>query len=237
MKSNVIVAKQKTGPTFVWLGPPGSSVTASDPSFGQLSATPHTIVSVTEISAQAQYQMGPVSEHFTRRNLALGLAAGAEQAMLVGAGGTEPLGIVNTPGINTVVGTSLDMAKSIDMQKQACDANAVVNPATQGYVTPPTTAALLAGRQQFTGVDSTLWKGSIARGEIVGVPAMSTKAMTVGSLLFGDFSQLILVEFGPMQIAVNHADFNKGMLAVRALWMVDVILADLKSFTLAASVT
>ncbi|MEO7863736.1 MAG: phage major capsid protein, partial [Nitrospirales bacterium] len=89
--ANVIVVKQLTGPTFIWLGPPGSSVTASDPSFGQLSASPKTIVALTEISAQAQYQMGPVSEYGTRRNLALGLAAGKNQAIVAGTGGAQPL--------------------------------------------------------------------------------------------------------------------------------------------------
>ena len=235
--SNILVAKQLTGPTFTWLGPSGSSVTASDPSFGQLSATPKTIVSVTEISAQAQFQMGPVSEHFTRRNLALGLAAGAEDAMLVGTGGAQPLGIVNTPGINTVAGAGLDRAKVIDMQTKATVQSAIVTRAAQGYATTPTVATLLAGRQEFTGVASTLWGGSVAKGQMVGAPAMSTEAMTAGSLVFGDFSQLLLVEFSPMQIAVNHADFNKGTLAVRALWMVDVLLAEPKSFTLASSVT
>ena len=38
------------------------------------------------------------------------------------------------------------------------------------------------------------------------------------------------------QIAVNSADFNKGTLAVRALWMVDVIGVEPKAFTLATSV-
>ena len=77
----------------------------------------------------------------------------------------------------------------------------------------------------------------MASGGVIQLDGDRTKAMTAGSLLFGDFSQLILVEFGPMQIAVNHADFNKGMLALRALWMVDVIVAEPKAFTLATSIT
>ena len=234
---NVMVVKQLTGPTFVWLGPPGTSVTASDPSFGQLSASPKTIVSITEISAQALYQIGPVAEHFTRRNLALGLAARIDQAVLVGAGGVEPLGLANTPTINTVAGAGIDRAKIIDMQTKAANQNAIVDPQRQGYIAPPTTSALLAGRQEYTGVASTLWQGSIARGEIAGVAAMSTKSMAAGTILFGDFSQVILVQFGPLQIAVNVSDFNKASLAIRALSMIDVVVIEPKSFTLASSVT
>ena len=234
---NVIVVKQLTGPTFVWLGPPGTSAAASDPSFGQLSASPKTIVSVTEISAQAQYQIGPVAESFTRRNLALGIASGIDQAVLVGTGGLQPLGITNTPTINTVAGAAIDRAKIIDLQTQAANQNAIVDPQRQGYIVPPTTAALLAGRQEYTGVASTLWKGSIARGEMAGVPAMSTKAMTAGTILFGDFSQVILVQFGPLQIAVNVADYNKASLAIRALSMIDVIVLEPRAFTLATLVS
>ena len=174
---------------------------------------------------------------FRSRNLANGLASGADQAMLVGAGGAEPLGIVNTPGIGSVSGTSLDRAKILDMQTKANDQSAVLSARAQGYVAPPVTAALLANRQEYTGVASTLWAGSLAQGQIAGVTAMSTKSMTVGSLLYGDFSQLVLVEFGPMQISVNTADFNKALAAIRALWMVDVMELEPKSFTLATSVT
>jgi hypothetical protein len=45
------------------------------------------------------------------------------------------------------------------------------------------------------------------------------------------------VQFGPLQGAVNVADFNKGTLAIRAPWMIDVIVAEPKAFTLATSVT
>ena len=72
---------------------------------------------------------------------------------------------------------------------------------------------------------------------MAGIPATSTKSMTTGSLLFGDYSQAVFVEFGPLQIAVNVSDFNKGTLAIRALWNVDVVVVEPKSFTLATSVT
>lgn len=202
-----------------------------------MSASPKTIVSVTEISAQAQYQIGPVAEHFTRRNLALGLAAGIDQAVLVGAGGVEPLGLANTPTINTVAGAAIDRAKIIDLQTKAANQNAIVDAQKQAYCAPPTTSALLAGRQEYTGGSVALWQGSIARGEIAGVLAMSTKAMAASTILFGDFSQVLLVQFGPLQIALNLADYNKASLAIRALSMVDVIVIEPKAFTLASSVT
>ena len=47
----------------------------------------------------------------------------------------------------------------------------------------------------------------------------------------------MLVEFGPLQISVNHADFNKATVAIRALWMVDVIVLEPKAFTLATGVS
>lgn len=238
IEQNVSIVKQLSGPTFNWIIP-GTTTTATDPVFGQISASPKTVISLTEISAQLQAQGGPVMEAFVRRQLARGLAAGIDQGMLVGPGGVQMLGVTNVPGINVVVGTSLDRPKAIDMQTKANDLNAIVNASAQAYVAPPVTAALLAGRQEFTGVATTLWGGSIAKGSIVGVPALSTKAMTVGSLLFGDFSQLVLVEFGPMQIAINGSDtqFNRGTIAIRALWMVDQIVSEPKSFTLATSVT
>lgn len=236
-QANAIFVKETPGPTVTWQGPNGTSIAPVDPGFTQLTATPHTLIGLHELSAQLIHQTNGVTEAGVIRGLGLSLAVGVDQAMLSGSGGLQPIGVSNSPGVITVVGTSIDRAKLIDMQGQCNNSNAIINPLAQGYVGPPSVAALAAGRQQFPGVDSPLWQGSIAQGMVVGVPAMSSKSMPASSLLFGDFSQLMLVEFGPLQIAVNHADFNKATVAIRALWMVDVIVLEPKAFTLATGVS
>ena len=235
---NVVVTKQLSGPNFSWIQA-GVASSVADPTFGEISASPKILLAQSELSEQLMRLGGPVAEAFLRRQLALGMAAGVDLAMLVGLGGAQPLGNTNTPGINTIVGTALDRAKAIDFQTQAANANAIIDPNSQAYITTPTVAALLAGRQEFTGVATTLWGGSIVKGKVVGTDARSTKAMTAGSMVFGDFSQSALIEFGAMAIAVNSSDtnFNKGVIAIRALWMLDVIVTEPKSFTLASSVT
>ena len=237
LQSNAVLVKETTGPTVTWQGPNGTSISPVDPGFTQLTGTPHTAIGMHELSEQLLDQMSPVTKAGALRGLSLSMGVAVDQAMQAGVGGAQPLGTTNTPNINTVVGTSIDRAKVIDMQTQANNSNAIILPEAQGYLCPPAVAALLAGRQQFTGVDSPLWQGSIAQGMVAGVPAMSSKSMSASTLLFGDFSQIMLVEFGPLQIAVNVSDFNKATVAIRALWMVDVIVLEPKAFTLATAVT
>jgi len=235
--SDATLVKEKTAPTATWQGVDGTSVAVADPAFTQISAKPKTVIALHELSEQLLKQDSPMTEAGVRRGLSLALGVAVDQAMLVGTGGVQPLGITNTPNINTVTGGAITRAVLLDMQTQSVNSNAVINPSAQGYVGTPTVAAVLAGRQQFTGVDSPMWAGTIARGTVCGAPALATKSLNTGNLIFGDFSQLMLVEFGPLMLAVNRSDtrFNQGIVAIRALWMVDVMVLEAKSFTLAAT--
>jgi hypothetical protein len=105
-------------------------------------------------------------------------------------------------------------------------------------VTTPTVAALLKSRQRFTGSDSPLWKGAIDQGEIEGPMALSSRQMPTGSLLFGDWSSVYLVEGGGLALRVNpFQDFNRGFVGIRAMMMCDVVVRYPLSFSLATSVT
>ena len=191
--TTAVFVKETTGPTVTWQGPENTSVSSGDPGFTQLAAKPHTVIAIHELTEQLLAQASPVTEAGVIRGLRAGLIVGGDQVMLSGAGAAQPLGIANTPNVNTVVGASLDRAKLIDMQTQAHNSNAVANPLTQGYVASPAVAALAAGRQEYTGSSTTLWQGSLAQGKIVGCPAMASKSLGASTLLFGDFSQLMMV--------------------------------------------
>lgn len=223
LQNDVAIPRQTTGNSVTWLGP-GGSTTASDQAFGQVSATPKTACIVTDVSEQLlrQSAAGEVIE----RSLALDMAPGIDQAAISGTGAIEPLGILNTPGIGSATGATLAYAGLVGVQKTVADANAVVNPMTAGYATTPTVAELLKGRQRFTGTDSPLWRGAVHEGEIEGVKAIASKIVPASTMIYGDWSNLFIGEWGPLVISANNGGtrFNQVQVGIRALWMVDVFL-------------
>lgn len=238
-RENVAWAKQTGGPTVVWQTNESAPATESTPSFVQMVATPKTVIAHHEVSRQAVNQISPAGEQLFLSGLADGVALGGDQATLVGTGTAgQPTGIFNTAGIGTVTGASMDYTKLVEFQTDVSDASAALNPNALGYVTTPQVAALLKGRQRFTGTDSPLWRGQIAQGEIEGCRAMSSKQMPASSLLFGDWSTVFIVEWGVLAIEVNpFADFKNGVISIRGKWSMDVIVSHPQAFSLATSVS
>ncbi|TKB63202.1 MAG: phage major capsid protein [Nitrospira sp.] len=232
-------AKQTGGPVITWQANEATQAAESTPTFVQATASPKTAIALHDLSRQSVLNISPAGEQLFRGGLADGVALAGDQAVLVGTGASgQPLGIVNTAGIGSVTGTSMDYADIVEFQTDVSDGNAVLNPSTLGYVTTPTIAALLKSRQRFTGSDSALWKGSVHEGEIEGCRAMSSKQMPTATMLFGDWSTVIVVEWGVLAIEVNpFTDFKAGIIGIRAVWSLDVIVTHPGAFSLATSIT
>ena len=226
---NVSWPRRTSAATSAWLVP-GVGVTDTDPAFSQLSATPRTLMAYAKHSMQFDAQISPAIEMLTRNSLVNDQAAALDLAVLNGTGGAQPLGILNA-GIGTASGASIDFAKIVKMQTDVADANGAVNFNSLAYVAPPLTAGLLKGKQRFSGTDSPIWSGGVSAGTIEGVTALATKHMPAGVLVYGDFSQLVLVEWGAMALAIDPSTgFNTAQIGIRLLWQVDTIVLNLVSF-------
>jgi len=67
---------------------------------------------------------------------------------------------------------------------------------------------------------------------------MSSNQMPSANLLFGDFGQVIIGEWGALEIEVNpFANFQAGISGVRAIYTVDIGVRIPAAFSLATSVT
>ena len=167
------------------------------------------------------------------------MAAELDKVGLVGAGGSQPLGILNSPIDASVSGTTLGYAGLCDVMKVVSDANGVTNYDALGFIATPTIAKLLKTRSRFSNTDSPLWQGGIAAGSIEGVAAYSTQNMASGKLLFGDFSNILIIDWGVLELDIDRsgARFNQGMIGIRAMWMVDILVLHPESFAVIANIT
>jgi hypothetical protein len=93
-------------------------------------------------------------------------------------------------------------------------------------------------RQRFSSTDTPLWEGNLWNGQMAGFPAMSSNQMASGTMLFGDWSQVVVGEWGVLEVEVNpYANFQAGIIGIRALVSMDVGLRYAAAFSYGAAMT
>jgi HK97 family phage major capsid protein len=229
MRDNIALPRQTSAasPNHTWFTNEGTTATECNLVFNQVLGSPHTVGCYFELSNKIVKQSDPASEAVVSNTLANDLAVAGDAAGLNGSGASgEPLGIIGTSGVGTfAAGASMNFTQVVEAQTDICDANGVVNPGSLAYVTTPTVASLIKGRQRFTGTDSPLWRGAVHQGELEGVQALSTRNMPTGKMIYGDFSQAAVAEWGVLAIEVNpFANFQAGIIGVRGLWSMDILV-------------
>jgi HK97 family phage major capsid protein/HK97 family phage prohead protease len=221
LMNSVTIPRMSASGTAYWLATEGTAATESQQTFQQVALTPKTAAAYTEISRQLLLQSSPGAEGIVTDDLAQIVAIAADLAVLNGSGtGGQPQGIIQA-GIGSVAAGSMNYAAVLEFQTDLATAN--VRPSAGGYVTTPSVAALAKQRQRFTSTDTPLWVGNIWDGNIEGFPAMSSNQMPAASMLFGDFSEVVVGEWGVLEIEVNpYANFQAGIVGVRCLYSLDV---------------
>ena len=236
---NVAVPRQTGAATASWLSTEATAVAESDQVFGQMTLSPKNVAAYTEISRQLILQSDPSAENIVMNDLAAQVALAVDLAAVAGtAAAGQPRGILNVAGIGAVTGTSLAYAGILEFQSDVIAANGLVNPAAAAYVTTPAVAALLAARQRFTSTDSPLWNGPLYNGQVAGYNAFACTNMPAATAIFGDWSQLVIGEWGQLAVEVNpYANFPAGIIGVRAFYTVDIGVRYAASFSAATSIT
>jgi HK97 family phage major capsid protein len=237
LSGNVTVPRQTAGATAYWLISESTQITESQQTFGQMSLTPKTVGAYTEISRQLLLQSSPDAEGIVTSDLASVTAVAYDLGVLSGSGSSgQPTGIVNTAGIGSVTGTSLAFEDILEFQTDVAAGN--VFPAAGGYVTTHAVAALCIQRVKYTNTASPLWEGNVWDGTMVGFPAMASNQMSSATMLFGDWSQVVVGEWGVLEVEVNpFANFQAGIIGVRAISSMDCGLRYAAAFSYASSIT
>lgn len=237
LNGSVTVPRQSAAATAVWLANEASTATESAQTFVQMALSPKTVAAYTEISRQLLLQSSPGAEGIVTDDLAMQVALAADLAVLEGSGASgQPTGIANTAGIGAVTGTSLAYAGILEFQTDVATSN--VRPARGGYVTTPAVAGLLMARSRFANTDTPLWAGNIWDGQVSGFPAMSSNQPTAATMVFGDWQEVVIGEWGVLEVEVNpYANFQAGIMGVRAMYSMDVGVRRPFAFSRATSIT
>jgi len=237
LEGNVVFPRQTGKGTVTWQAGENVSVTAADQTLGQLSMTPKTAIAITDVSEQLLRQSSPSAEQFVMADLAADIAIdGVDYAALKGTGGAQPIGIYNTTGVDTAQdASSVTYAKILAFPVSAGGNNAIRgNP---GWVTDIAGAAVLMQEQRFSSTDTPLWEGNLMDGQLIGFRAMSSEQMAAGELVFGSWDELVIGEWGVLELSTDTGGtrFNSATVGIRAMWMVDVMIRYPQAFVVSTN--
>jgi HK97 family phage major capsid protein len=236
---NIALPKQTGAGTTAWLSTETAQVSESNATFSQVAGTGKTVAITMDMSRQLLKQISPDTEAAVKRSLAANIALAGDNAGINGTGASgQPTGILNTAGIGTASGTTLGHAALVEVQVDVADSNAILNPNTLGYVTTPSVAQTLTSRQQFASTDSPVWQGAIHQGMVEGLLAISSKQMPASTLLYGDWSSVLVPEWGSLIVEVDpFSNFKTGIVSLRCLWTIDILVTQPAAFSAISSIS
>lgn len=238
LTGNASFPKLSGAVTPSWLTSEGLAIPETQLTFAAVAATPKSVGAYTEISRQALKQTSPEGQAVAVRNLATATAAEADAKLINGSGAAgQPTGLINTAGIGSVNGASATYGTILDAVKLVEDGNGVIDPGKLGFALSPTDARLLRAREMATGSGMLMTSNTLA-----GYPVVVSKSVPNGTAVFGDWSQVMLVNWGVLEIGADPYGiasnlFKTGIVGLRSIWTLDVVCLHPESFVKITSIS
>ncbi len=233
---NLIVPRQTSSATAEWLDLDGTdSITESNQTFDQVSLEMKTLTAMTTYTHRMLKQGLPDIESIIRNDLAQLFATQIDATALNGAAGNAkiPTGILNYAGISstTAAGSTPTFAELVEMERLLADEN--IDTSGLLYLTTPTIGTTLKTVEKAASTGQFIWTDNgQGEGMVNGYKAAYTKNMPAGTVLLGQFRDLMIAYWGSIDIEVDpYGDnFKKGNTSVRAMIDLDINLRRPESF-------
>lgn len=236
LQGNISIPKYGTGLSVGWVAE-NQAVPESNFAPDSITLTPKHAGGVTELSRQLIMQASPDVEQLVRDDFAFLIAQAIDSAMIVGGGPNEPVGVLNTTGVQTASLSPVTWGKILAMKEQA----AIVNANAANWVLSTTAATAFAGTEKSAGTGIYLAGDD---GRIAGLPSYSSNQVpdttSGGTAILGDWSQVMLGIWSELDILVNPYEgtaYRRGGVLVRAMATVDVGVRHPEAFVVADDVT
>ena len=239
---DVDIPRQATGADAGWLGTEDADAPVSEPAFDAVLLRPHTAAAHAVISRQLALQSSPDAEQMVRRDLMDAAAAAIDRAAIAGTGaGGQPTGILSTTGVAVVsAGGALTWAHVVRMETEVAASDADVG--SLAYITNPRVAGALKTTPMESGQAVYVWRdvpGEPGRGMIGGYSAYTSSLVPDAAnptgpqtILFGNFRDLIIGEWGAMEVAVDPYTLQQsGRIRLTVFRSVDVAVRHPASFS------
>jgi HK97 family phage major capsid protein len=234
LRANLSIPRELTATSFSWLHEL-ETISLMDGTAGELNLSPKRLGGATSISTQLDVQSGGILADFLIQSLAIGIGVGIDAGALAGsASHGAPLGLFNTPNVNTVTfGAAATRAKSVNFLKQITAADG--RDENLSWVAHPAVKEKWQNLQRFSSGGASLWKDD---NTVAGKPAYVSSSVPSTSIACGDFSKMIIAFWGadtPIQIIVNpFTQALAGQVQFVAQCLADVGILRASCFTISS---
>tara|TARA_B100001250_G_scaffold184968_1_gene159074 strand:+ start:203 stop:1930 length:1728 start_codon:yes stop_codon:yes gene_type:complete len=243
LNQNISIPRMTAGASGSWIAE-GASATESTPTFDTISLSPNAVSANVSYTRQSLVQMLPDVENLLRTDLSQAVATAIDQAVLNGSGASnEPTGILNTTGLTLVSlgtnGGAPTFSAISDLVKEVGQDNALRE--GSAFVTNAQVAHKLRTTQRVSGgTDATMISDN--RDSLLGyrylqsqnVPSNLTKGTGTGlsAIIFGDFSNVIIGEFGAVDLIVDpYSSSTSGDVKISIFGYVDIGIRHVTGFS------
>lgn len=236
LRGDTVLPKQTGASTAYWIAE-GDSLTESNTTYSSVRLEPKHVGALTALSRQLVQQANPAIEQLVRDDFAAVVSLAVDKALLHGtAVAKQPVGILNVSGIQTGNLATLDWEALLAFLEKLGTANVSPN-------------AILMGAKVATAMQGTL-KDAVAGsdylmqgGRVADLPAYATNQLeakagtpATGRLIAGDFTQLVIGEWGTTEILANPyatGYYEKGDVQLRILHTMDAVVRHPTAFLVA----
>jgi HK97 family phage major capsid protein len=227
LQGNVAIPKLATGTSTYWVAEDGAP-TEGQPVFSSINLTPKNLASFVQISRNLLVQSDPSVEAVVQADITAAIAVAIDAAALAGTGSSnQPTGILATTGIGSVSFASAGaptFAEIVAIESAISADNAMG--ANMAFVTTPA----LAGTLKTTTKDSGSGRFVSEDNAIMGYSVNPTSSMTANTILLGDFSQLMIAQFGAIEV-ITDRNAQTGQLTLGLHCMIDTATRHAESFS------
>lgn len=242
LQGDIAFPRVTGGASLSWVGEnPGADVSDSNLAFDQVSLTPKTAQASIPVSRQLLAQSAFDVEMMMRSDLATVGALGLDLAAINGSGSSnQPTGILATSGIGSVAGGTNGLAPAwshiVQLETEVATDNADIG--ALAYLTNAKVRGKLKQIEKASNTAQFVWDGTEMNGYNAAVsnqvPSNLTKGTSSGvcsAIIFGNWSDLIIGEWGAMEIIVDPYSLKKqGLVELTSIMMADVAVRHPESF-------
>lgn len=221
-QGNLDFPRNDAAATAVWGSSENVTSTETTPTFDKISLSPKRVTAFTDVSKQNLLQTSIAMENFVRDRLNRSVMNLLETACISGTGSSgQPTGILTVSGTNDItIGTNggpLTWALVVQFETETATDNADMG--RLGYLFTPGVAGLLKTTKRDVAGNGFIWEGPNGSGTVNGyraiasnfMPSTLTKGTSSGTChaaIFGNWSELLIAQWGGVDLLVNP--YTKG---------------------------
>lgn len=229
---NVDIPRMVSGVTSTWISAEDGDATEDQATFDQVVLSPKDLACYTEVSRRLLLQSAPSIEGIVRSDLAIAQALGIDKAVLYGTGlAGQPTGIANQAGVGskTFGAAAPTYAELVDMVATVKGGNYPVSSLTW-LINAAMWGGLMTTPKQASGNEGNFVM-DVGTSTMVGHPVIVSEQVNDGDVILGDFSQVLLGEWGGLEINVDpYTHSLKGRVRYVTFKTVDVAVRHPEAF-------